>query len=93
MSAPEFDRTAPTEDAVPAHTWTGVDPKRHALVIEDTNPTDTDLNLWIADETGDGPGVLLTVEQTRELITDLIARVDLIARPALHGTNWDGEAF
>jgi hypothetical protein len=92
VTAAQYDRTAPTEGAAPGRTWTDQN-RHHALVVEETEPTDTDITVWVADESGDGPGVQLTVEQVRELIGALIDRVDLIGRPPLHGTNWDGETF
>ena len=65
----------------------------HSLVVEPTDATDKSVTVSVYDKTGDGPGARLNPTQLRALITDLTARVELITRPAQHGTNWDGEPF
>lgn len=80
-----------TRKGIEGRTWTtslGIT----SFIAEPTEPSDTEIMLSIYLD-GDGASVLLTPEQVRSLIADLAARVELITRPALHGTNWDGEPF
>lgn len=76
---------------IDGRTWT--DDNGFHLVAEPLFPADDTVMVSVYDRSGDGPSVRLSPTQVRELIADLTARVDLISRPAPHGTNWDGEPF
>lgn len=64
--------------AIPGQTFTDA-PTGRSIVVEATEPTDGYIHLWVANA-GDGPSVLLTPAQTRELAVALLARVELLER-------------
>lgn len=68
---------------IPGRTWIPTAVRRHALVIEETDPGDTEVALWIGDM--DDPGgpdgriMLLDVAATGELVSDLLRRLAVMA--------------
>jgi hypothetical protein len=50
----------------------------HSLVVEPTAATDHGVTVCVYDETGDGPGVVLTTAQARSVAAALLARADLL---------------
>jgi hypothetical protein len=66
-----------TTEPVPASTW--IDgASRRSLVVEETNPGDHYVDVWIAQGTREQPSVLLTLAQIRELVAALVDRLELL---------------
>lgn len=63
---------------VPARSWPSARTAAFTLNVEETDPGDLAVGLWIGDPS-DGVSVLLDRTQTGELVTDLLRRLALIA--------------
>lgn len=65
------------DDSIPGRTWTD-GASGLSLVVEESNPGDIYVAVWIDLDDGDGPSVLLTLAQIRELAEALADRLSLL---------------